>query len=493
MILFNSNIHLLKDKNTVLLGEGMGDLPRPLTSRAWLHPFQEVLSSAQRLSLRAAIILLSKAEIKTTAIAHFLNCSIVTVLRTFHRFHERAELNDAPRCGRPAMYGESDRLRVVTFYCQTHPLPEGGRWTFRWAASYLKAHPEHVEVTPSKSTLHRILKNNSLKPHQSRYFLHITDPEFFPKMEHLVALYKSPPPYLFFFDECPGIQVLKRLVPDQQSETMKKRLEEFEYIRNGTMDVFAFLEHATGHIYAECLPDHKTLTFLDVFQRHVTTYPSEAKLHYVMDNLSTHRSYDFCAEVAKLSGIDCPPAKELKSMKSRMEWLTSNKKRIVIHFTPYHGSWLNLIEIWFGIMGKKVLSESYSSPESFKSGFEAFVDTWNELLAHPFHWSYEGHGLHEIAVKRFTKMLQTSSSIIETRILTKCFGLMTNLLNNYSEKISNEVWLSFSESFQLNLATIKATISNEKGPQKKKKAQQALANLLDTMSARLAQGYSLAA
>jgi hypothetical protein len=70
----------------------------------------------------------------------------------------------------------------------------------------------------------------------------ISDPEFFPKMEHLISLYKNPPRNLFFFDESPGIQILMRLSPDLRTEETKKRLEEFEYIRNGTMDVFACRE-----------------------------------------------------------------------------------------------------------------------------------------------------------------------------------------------------------------------------------------------------------
>ena len=69
---------------------------------------------------------------------------------------------------------------MVAFYCQTQPLPGCGRWTLQWAARRLKADPQHVGVSPSKSTLHRILQANRLKPHQSRYFLHITDPNFRP-------------------------------------------------------------------------------------------------------------------------------------------------------------------------------------------------------------------------------------------------------------------------------------------------------------------------
>jgi len=65
-------------------------------------------------------------------------------------------------------------------------------------------------------------------------------------MEHLINLYRNPPDNLFFFDECPGIQILKRLIPDLRTDSMQKRLEEFEYIRNGTMNVLAFFNYADG-------------------------------------------------------------------------------------------------------------------------------------------------------------------------------------------------------------------------------------------------------
>ncbi len=145
-----------------------------------------------------------------------------------------------------------------------------------------------------------------LKPHLSHYFLHITDPDFFLKMEHLLELYNNPPRFLFFFDECPGIQILKRFTPDLQTEEMKTRLEEFEYIRNGTIDVFAFLNNSNGKIYAECHGDHKIVTFIEVFRNHVSKYDVAEPLHYVMDNLSSHCCYQFCKTVAEHSRIECP-------------------------------------------------------------------------------------------------------------------------------------------------------------------------------------------
>ncbi len=429
------------------------------------------------LSRRQTIIALVNARVGVNAIAAMVHYSVDTVRRWIRRAKGSGEIHDHARSGRPPVYLQEFQLRIVAFYCQTQPLPECGRWTLRWAAQRLKVDSTLVGAAPSKSTLHRILQSNRLKPHQSSYFLHITDPDFFPKMEHLVGLYNNPPQNLIFFDECPGIQILKRLTPDLQTVAMGKRLEEFEYIRNGTMDVLAFLHHVDGTVYLECQSDHKTATFLAVFRRHVDRYPQTEPLHYVMDNLSSHRGYPFCQLVAELSGIECPSELELSTQAKRVEWLGRENKRIVIHFTPFHGSWLNWIEFWFAIMGRKVLGESFGTPDELKAALEAFANEWNLLLAHPFQWSYDGKGLHEKAVKRFTKMLRRSAGKMELRTLTKQMMLLSNLLKDYLSEISRESWEQLFAALYDQSEMIDNIIQCESGPIRKQKAQQAALNL----------------
>lgn len=401
--------------------------------------------------------------------------------------NDTGDIVNSTRSGRPAIYPETFKLELIGFYCQTQPFSNAGRWTLRWAAVHLMAHPECLNATPSKSTIHRILKENSLKPHQSRYFLHITDPNFFPKMEHLINLYNNPPENLFFFDECPGIQILKRLLPDLRTEEMKKRLEEFEYIRNGTMNVLAFFNYKTGRVFAECQADHKTDTFIEIFRRHVASCPDKEPIHYVMDNLSTHRGYPFCKIVAELSNVTCPSENKIDNLEKRVQWLTSEDKRIVIHFTPYHGSWLNLIEFWFGIMNKKVLNESYGSGEELLESFESFLGSWNTLFAHPFRWSYDGKGLHKKAVDRFTKILTQSPGKLEISSLTKQLKLMFNLLKDYVSEIPIEYWEILFDAFQSNEEILRKIILNEKGTRKKENAYSALNALLLSLEKRIHQ------
>ena len=107
-----------------------------------------------------------------------------------------------------------------------------------------------------------------------------------------------------------------------------KRLEEFEYIRNGTMNVLAFFDYANGKVHAEYHADHKTDTFLAIFKRHVSSCPANEQIHYVMDNLSTHRGYPFCKAVAELSAIDCPCEKELNNLEKLFTFLQSQEATI---------------------------------------------------------------------------------------------------------------------------------------------------------------------
>ena len=439
---------------------------------------------------RQVIVALSKAGEAPSAIASFIGTSISSVFRWRKRCSQTNNCKDLPRSGRPPSYSEDIKLKVIAFYCQKRPLPGCGRWSLRWASQHLEANPEYIgKETPNKSTIQRFLASNNLKPHRTRYFLHITDPDFFPKMEHLVALYKNPPDNLFFFDECPGIQILQKLTPDMQTEKTKIRIEEFEYIRNGTMDVFAFLNYRDGKIFAKCRCDHKTDTFLEIFKRHVEEQSSSEKLHYVMDNLSTHRSYSFCQTIAELSGIQCPTEQDLDTLQKLVKWLQLTDKQIIIHFTPYHGSWLNLVEIWFGIMGAKVLGESYNSPEYLKAAFDSFVIEWNLILAHPFRWSYDGHGLHQKVVVRFTKMMENPAEQMDIRILTKMLILMANLLKDYKKDVSLSVWSCLAEAIFAQYTTINEVIRKEEGPKRKKKLQHALASIMVAIKQYL--GYEI--
>ena len=398
-----------------------------------------------------------------------------------------------PRTGRPVIYSQSTHLSLIGFYCQTQPFSGCGRWTLRLAEKYLEKHTEVIGSTISKSSIHRILQTNNLKPHRSAYFLHISDPDFFPKMNHLIKLYLNPPEHLYCFDECPGIQILQRLSPDMQTEEMKMRLEEFEYIRNGTIDVLAFYSVNTGKVHAECRSNHTAKTLVEIFETHLKIAPKNRPLHYIMDNLNSHCCYELCGLIAKYSKVDCPPEKELHNMKKRREWLMTNNKRIIFHYTPFHGSWLNQVEIWFGILNAKCLNESFSSPDAMYKAINEFYELWNTLLAKPINWEYTGEDLSEKVVKRFIKMLNFAENM-DARFTVKQLKLMTNIINDYWHEIPVLIWNGLINKLNEKYESIKTNIIKAKSKDKKKNERMESLNcLIKLLKDKLKTHFNIAA
>ncbi len=393
------------------------------------------------------------------------------------------DFSDAPRKGRSRTYGPDTEQRLIAFYCQTTTLSNSGRWTFRLAAAKLNDDPDPVGARISRSTMQRILSRHELKPHQVRYFLHITDPDFFRKMERIIKLYKSGAKNLFCFDECPGIQVLRRIVPDMRpdEQSTKAWLKEFEYIRNGTLDLFAFLNVGTGKVHAQVRANHTKETFLEIFREHVAQAPAGERIDYIMDNLASHCSYDFCQIVAELSDVRCPERKELNRKEKCREWLQSEGKRIVITYTPFHGSWLNMVEIFFRIIQKGCLEDSYETPDDLKQAMTEYVEMWNNKLAHPFNWKYDGEGLPQKAVTRFTTLLQMAAAGMTLQFFTKSFGLMMNLMKDNREGIEKPIWNNLFEAIKQAAPALRTSIAKSPQPQVKIKAELALSEILQNI------------
>ena len=422
-------------------------------------------------------IALQKCDIEPRMSATFAEVSPDTVKNWQMRQVGDLDISDAARCGRPRMYTKDSEDRIIAFYCQTTPLPGNGRWSLRWAEQELSRQPELVQGIPSRSTIQRVLERHHLRPHLNRYFLQTTDPDFFPKLERLIALYRSPPKNLFCFDESPGIQVLQRMSPEirpSQAHGVKEQWREFEYIRNGTTDLFCFFDVATGRMAVGCHPDHKKETFLQEFRNHADCQAEDEQLDYIMDNLDSHCCYEFCELVAELSRIDCPPRTQLNTREKRREWLQRYDKRVVIHFTPFHGSWLNMAEICFNIIGEKCFKNSYDSPYEMISAIHATVEKWNTYWAHPFNWEYDGVGLHSKAVERFSAMLKYSLPQMSLQHLTKSCNLMCNLLSQYSNEVQRERWEELFTIFLEKHTELKEKIERSERPIVKRRAREAV-------------------
>jgi len=434
-----------------------------------------------RLQRRAMVVALSLGGIDRRSIAIFLTMHPKTVQRWVCRVEEGRPLQDAKRCGRPRRFSDAARLMTIAVYCRhTPPLPGVHRWSMRDAQKYFKEHPETLGHPISHATIQRILAEHSLRPHRRKYYLQITDPDFFPKMEHIIACYSDPPQYLYCFDECTGIQALNRITPTLPVAANRPFLEDFDYRRNGTTDLLAFLNPANGKIYGQCTPNHNRKTLCRVFSAHVGLHPPQAEIHYIMDNFNTHFHDDFCLTVAKLSGV---AYSSLATGAQRRQWLQSPHKRIVVHFVPFHASWLNMVEIWFGILKSKCLRHShFFSVAALQENILAFIDTWNEFYAHPFHWSYTGEGLHRKAVRRFCRLLCLETDQMDSKFLTSQLLLMSNIAEQYLMFIPTGDWLHLVNLANEKTDYITRIIESDTRPRAQIKARKAYNRFVQTIS-----------
>lgn len=451
--------------------------PEQTTSR-----FCKDLLLQTRVEQRAAIVALSKGGFKSGVISIFTKTHPKTAHKWICRVETGATLADLPRCGRPRIFTEAARLMTIAVYCQhVPPLPGVHLWSLRNAQDYFKEHSESIGGPISRATIQRILLEHALRPHLRKYYLQITDPDFFPKMEHIIDCYLKPPENLYCFDECTCIQALKRLTPNLPVGNNLPVFEDFEYQRNGTCDLLAFLNPATGTVYGRCTDNHDHHTLCEVFRSHVESHPSDAVIHYIMDNLTTHYHDDFCKTVAQLSGVPYSP---LASADERRQWLQSEDKRIIVHFIPFHASWLNMVEIWFGILkGKCLKYDHFFSVEQLQEDIIAFIDTWNEFFAHPFKWSYTGKDLYLKAVRRFCRLLSIQTDQMDSKFLTSQLLLMCNIADRYIKLIPVADWLQLLDLATQSDKYITSIIEKEIGPNRRKKAQQAYDRFIETVIA----------
>lgn len=202
-------------------------------------------------------------------------------------------------------------------------------------------------------------------------------------------------------DEKTGIQALERIAPTQPMRPGQVEKTEFEYKRHGTQTLIANFEVATGEVIAPTVQQTRgEQDFAKHLERTITTDP-QAGWVFVADNLTTHCSATLVLLVAALCVIPVETLGEkgksgvLKSVPTRKAFLMDASHRVRFVYVPKHTSWLNQVEIWFGILSRRVIRRgSFRSKEDLRDRILKFIDYFNRTMAKPYKWTYAGRPLN---------------------------------------------------------------------------------------------------
>jgi transposase len=316
-------------------------------------------SLPHRVAVQASGLLLAAAGVANEQIARECATTPDTVRRWRAKFEAggvEAVGSIAPGRGRKP---EIEQRVVEAIVADTlHTVPDDGStaWSTRTMGSRHRV---------GKDTVARIWRARNLRPWRVETFKLSNDPNFETKLVDVVGLYMDPPEraVVFSFDEKTQCQALDRTQPSLPIKPGRAKTMTHDYKRNGTIDLFAALNVATGEVLHHTRQRHTgndVLAFFKWIDAHV---PRELDVHVVLDNLSAHSA---------------PPVKE---------WLEHPKReRWHLHFTPTSASWLNLVEGWFAqLTNRRLRDGSFDSVAALVDAIDRWAEHWNDDPK-PFVW-----------------------------------------------------------------------------------------------------------
>jgi transposase len=306
---------------------------------------------------RAQIVLALALGESYASISARLQVPASTISRWKRRFAAEGlpGLGDAPRSGRPKRIGPSMEARIIARTRKPPPKPFT-HWSVRRMAALMQVSP---------ATVQRIWKKAGLKPHQIEYYKASPDPQFEEKAAAIIGLYLNPPENaaVFCVDEKTAIQALERTDPVLPLSPGRAERHGFEYVRHGTLSLYAALEVESGKVQGKAVSRHTAAEFIAFCKQVVASQPLGREIHLIVDNLSAHKT------------------KEVKA------WLAENPN-VRIHYTPTYSSWLNQVELWFGKIERDCIARGiFTSTDDLRRKLMAYIRAHNKNCR-PFKWAY---------------------------------------------------------------------------------------------------------
>ena len=316
-------------------------------------------------------------------------------------------LSDAPRIGSPGKFTPEQIVGLIGIACE--PPENSGRPVTSWTGNELADESQKRALVDSISASHvnRILREVDLKPHRSQYWCNTTekDPELFQQQVELVCQTYLDAPQLYYqfsthticVDEMTSLQANQRRAETKLPKPGQTAKEEFQYTRHGAVCVTGNWHVVRGQMLAPTISETRDN---EDFARHIeqliATDPTAGWV-VIVDNLNTHCGEPLVRMIADQLGIDqatLGAAKKkgvLNTMTTRREFLSDPSHRIRLVFIPKHSSWLNQIEIIFGIINRRVMRHgSFTSKFDLIEKLKRFMTYFNRTIAQPMNWTYTG-------------------------------------------------------------------------------------------------------
>ena len=385
-------MHISTDGGVVLMGRKSSIINLTAEDREYLEMQTRARTIQAQTVSRARILLLKADGCSIDDIADKVGINRKSVMLCLNKYAEGGVENalfDAPGRGRNAEITDDEKAWFINIACQK-PIDFGyaaETWTYAKLTSHINKNAEAAGYTRlstiHKSTVHSILDEAEIKPFRIKYYCENRDPDFDSKMHNVLLVYKQLSMqfdedghlipwaedkefvHVLSYDEKLGIQATattsEDLLPDERHSTISR---DYEYKRLETLSLLAGIDLQTGEAIPLVSETHNSKDYIEFLKILDSKYPEGDKIRIVLDNLKVHTSEE--------------TRKYLATVPGRFEFV----------FTPKHGSWLNMVEGFFGKMTKQMLRgiRVKSKAELVDRIYLYFAEVNAEPVV--FHWKY---------------------------------------------------------------------------------------------------------